>query len=228
MPPFPILPPGWNKALSPELSKPYFSQILSFLQEERSHFTIYPPEDLIFHAFHKTDFEQVRVVLLGQDPYHGPQQAHGLSFSVPRGVKPPPSLKNLFKELKNDLGIEPPSHGSLEKWAEQGVLLLNTLLTVREGKAASHANQGWEVFTDQVLSLLWEQKRALIFLLWGSVAQKRVAKIFGANEGIHRIFSAPHPSPLSAFKGFFGSAPFSKINKELTRWGEEPINWGLL
>jgi uracil-DNA glycosylase len=219
-----FLPQGWHKELKDELSQPYFLQLVSFLQKERALYTIYPPKGLVFNAFYKTDFDQVRVVILGQDPYHGPNQAHGLAFSVPQGITFPPSLRNIFKELRDDLGIEIPTHGCLESWAQQGVLLLNTLLTVREGQPGSHANKGWEQFTDRCLSLLWQQERPVIFVLWGSMAQNKVARIFQPKRVMHTILSAPHPSPLSASRGFFGSAPFSKINKELTKRGN-PIDW---
>src|SRR6185503_10350304 len=201
-----FLPPGWLKALESELSQTYFLRLLSFLRQERTLYTIYPPKGLVFNALYKTDFTQVRVVILGQDPYHGPQQAHGLAFSVPKGVEPPPSLKNIFRELKNDLGIEPPSHGCLESWAEQGVLLLNTLLTVREGQPSSHANRGWEQFTDRCLSLLWHQERPIVFVLWGAMAQGKATRILQPQNALHTILLAPHPSPLSASRGFFGSA----------------------
>lgn len=222
-----MLPPSWQNVLAEEINKPYFLDLCSFLKKEYSLHEIYPPKQFVFNAFHKTPFDKVRVVLLGQDPYHGPSQAHGLSFSVPKGVHPPPSLQNIFKELKSDLGIPIPSHGCLEPWAEQGILLLNTILTVRSGEAASHANQGWELFTERCLALLWAEKRPIIFLLWGKIAQERGKMIFQTPNSVHKILLAPHPSPFSASRGFFGSKPFSKINEELTKLKMNPIDWRL-
>lgn len=213
----------WQKLLSSELEKPYMSDLWDFLQQEReSGKVIYPSNDDIFAALNLTPFNQVKVVILGQDPYHGPNQAHGLSFSVKPGVKIPPSLVNIFKELKEDMGIEAPQNGMLNNWAEQGVLLLNNVLTVEDGKAGSHHLMGWEKFTDKIIEVLNEKKENLVFILWGSPAQKKAAKV---DESKHFILKSVHPSPLSSYRGFFGSKPFSKTNEFLTSKNITPIQW---
>jgi len=185
---------------------------------------LFPAGNLIFHAFNRTPFHKVKVVILGQDPYHGPGQAHGLCFSVPPGIAKPPSLVNIFKELAQDLAIENKAHGCLESWAEQGVLLLNSVLTVEQGKAASHQGKGWEQFTDRVIEILSTKRSGLVFLLWGSYAQKKGAVI---DKKKHLVLSSPHPSPLSAHRGFFGNGHFSKTNEHLKQQGLSPINWAL-
>lgn len=218
-------PTSWKEVLGEERKKPYFQELLRFVEEERkSGKTIYPPNSLVFHALQATPFKDVKVVVLGQDPYHGPGQAHGLCFSVQAGVPAPPSLQNIFKEIQDDLGFPPPNHGCLEKWARQGVLLLNAVLTVQGGKAGSHANRGWEHFTDRVVEVLNTNREGLVFLLWGSYAQKKGAII---DRRRHTVLSSPHPSPLSAHRGFFGCRHFSKANEALQSNGSEPINWNL-
>ena len=213
----------WHKLLSSELEKPYMSELWDFLQQERkSGKVIYPVNDDIFAALNLTPFDQVKVVILGQDPYHGPNQAHGLSFSVKPGVKIPPSLVNIFKELKEDMGIEAPQNGMLKSWAEQGVLLLNNVLTVEDGKAGSHHLKGWEKFTDKIIEVLNEKKENLVFILWGSPAQKKAAKV---DETKHFVLKSVHPSPLSSYRGFFGSKPFSKTNEFLKSKKITPIHW---
>lgn len=213
----------WHKLLSSELEKPYMSELWDFLQQERkSGKVIYPVNDDIFAALNLTPFDQVKVVILGQDPYHGPNQAHGLSFSVKPGVKIPPSLVNIFKELKTDMGIEAPQDGMLKSWAEQGVLLLNNVLTVEDGKAGSHHLKGWEKFTDKIIEVLNEKKENLVFILWGSPAQKKAAKV---DETKHFVLKSVHPSPLSSYRGFFGSKPFSKTNEFLKSKKITPIHW---
>ena len=200
-------------------------QLSSFLRSAKSSGTkIYPRGDQIFNAFAMTPFENVKVVILGQDPYHGDNQAHGLSFSVPHGMPQPPSLKNIFKELQSDLGIAPPPHGNLESWAKAGVFLLNSCLTVTQGQAASHSGIGWERFTDAVIDQLNNNKKHLVFILWGREARKKGAKIDRTN---HLVIESAHPSPLSAHNGFFGSAPFSKSNSYLIQNGIPPVNWDL-
>lgn len=217
--------PKWQSHLQSEFSKPYFLELQQFLQAEKNKAEIiYPPEPLWFNALNKTVFDKVKVVILGQDPYHGEGQAHGLSFSVPLGIRPPPSLVNIFKELKSDLGLPIPSHGNLEKWSERGVLLLNACLTVRAGHAGSHHGKGWEQFTDAIIEILNQKKAQLIFLLWGSPAQKKGALI---NALKHTILTAPHPSPLSAYRGFLGCKHFSKANSLLIAAGHEAIDWKL-
>ncbi len=220
-----VLEPSWQKVLSEELKKPYVEQLASFIEQERAkNVPIYPPKELVFNALSQTPFEKVRVVLVGQDPYHRPGQAHGLCFSVPEGIKPPPSLKNIFKELKQDLGIPTPSHGSLLKWAKQGVLLLNATLTVREGSPLSHHKRGWETFTDAIIQSLAQKNEPIIFVLWGNNASKKCARIPELLQNTHHtILTAAHPSPLSAYNGFLGCGHFSKINKVL----KEPIDWRL-
>lgn len=212
----------WLEQVECEFEKTYFQRLQSFLDEEYKHRTIYPNREDIFNALQLTPFHKVKVVLLGQDPYHGPGQAHGLSFSVQRGVKIPPSLRNIFKELHDDLGIPIPEHGYLKSWAEQGVLLLNTVLTVRAGEANSHQGKGWETFTDHIISCLNTREEPVIFLLWGKPAEKKRALI---DESRHVILSTSHPSPLSAHRGFFGSKPFSNVNRILKEWNKEPIDW---
>lgn len=218
-------PPTWKSVLQGEREAPYFCAIMSFLESERQQGkTIYPPQSDIFNSLQYTPFESVKVVIIGQDPYHGPNQAHGLCFSVREGVQPPPSLVNIFKELKSDLGIAIPSHGYLEKWARQGVLLLNAVLTVEAGKPQSHANAGWEVFTDKIISELNTRAEGLVFLLWGAQAQKKGAVIDPVR---HFVLKAPHPSPFSADKGFFGCKHFSKANAILKSLGKDPVDWAL-
>lgn len=216
----------WQTILTDELEKPYYQALQEFVTHEYATQTIYPPIEEVMTAFSKTAYQDVKVVLLGQDPYHGPNQAHGLSFSVKPGIPHPPSLRNMLKELQDDVGCPIPQHGTLTKWAEQGVLLLNTVLTVRAGQANSHQGQGWEQFTDAVIEKLAARRQPIIFVLWGKPAQRKKGLIQKyANP--HVIFEAPHPSPLSAYRGFFGSKPYSKINAQLEAWGEQPIDWSL-
>ncbi len=215
------IPHSWRSVLRDEIAQPYFVDLFIWLQNERTQFSIFPPEELVFSALSLTPPEQVRVVILGQDPYHGSGQAHGLSFSVQRGVRVPPSLRNIYAELQSDLGIEAPLHGNLESWAHQGVLLLNTTLTVREGDAGSHAGHGWEKFTDAIISVLGSQQSHVVFVLWGSHAQKKSGLI----QPQHTILTSAHPSPLSAHRGFWGSRPFSQINQALTAHGQPPVTW---
>jgi uracil-DNA glycosylase len=217
------LPPSWKAVLADELKKPYFKELRQFVDAERARSTVYPPEGDVFNAFKLTPYDQVRVLLLGQDPYHGEGQAQGLCFSVPPGVRRPPSLGNIFKELHDDLGCPVPSSGSLVPWAERGVMLLNAVLTVRAHKAASHANHGWETFTDAVIRALNDRERPVVFMLWGAYAQEKADLI---DTKRHRIVTAPHPSPLSS-RQFLGSKPFSAANKALKKLGEEPIDWQL-
>ena len=215
----------WQSLLGKEKKQPYFQAILEYIKKERAAGKIiYPKQSDIFNAFKLTPFEQARVVLLGQDPYHGPHQAHGLAFSVPSGITPPPSLQNIFKELKSDLDLPIPAHGCLEHWAKQGVLLLNTFLTVQAGAPGSHASIGWEQFTDTVIKMLSDEKEGLIFLLWGAHAERK-GRIVDASK--HTLLIAPHPSPLSAHRGFFGCRAFSKINRILKTKGKKEINWQL-
>ena len=214
---------SWKELLGSELKKTYMSDLRTFLvQEEKAQKTVYPQSQDIFAALNLTPFDQVKVVILGQDPYHGPNQAHGLCFSVKPGVKIPPSLVNIFKELKDDLGITPPIHGCLDAWGKQGVLLLNNVLTVEDGKAGSHHLKGWEQFTDKIIELLNEKKENLVFILWGSPAQKKAQKV---DSKKHFIIKSVHPSPLSSYRGFFGSKPFSQTNTYLNSKGIKPINW---
>lgn len=214
----------WRDVLSAELAKDYIIELNDFLNYEIKNFQIFPPPNSIFSAFNLTSFEKVKVVILGQDPYHGKGQAHGLCFSVPDGVKRPPSLKNIFKELQSDIGMDIPANGNLEEWAKQGVLLLNTTLTVRESKPLSHNQKGWEHFTDTVISILSREKEGLIFLLWGKHAQTKEALI---DDKKHFILKAAHPSPLSAYNGFFGCCHFSKTNILLKNQSLPEINWKL-
>jgi uracil-DNA glycosylase len=214
---------GWKKILSNEFSKPYFQQAVTFIKTEKAQGkTVYPPGALIFNAFNTTPFEKVKVVLLGQDPYHGYGQAHGLSFSVPDGVAPPPSLINIFKELHSDIGMPLPKTGNLTKWATQGVMLLNAVLTVRANEAASHAKIGWMEFTNSVISKISEEKEGVVFLLWGKFAQEKQVLI---DETKHLVLKAAHPSPLSAHNGFFGCKHFSKTNNYLSKNGFDSIDW---
>lgn len=218
--------PSWKAVLKEEFKKPYFKQIVTFLSAEKANGKqIYPPGSLIFNAFNQTPFDKVSVVIIGQDPYHGPNQAHGLSFSVPKGIKPPPSLANIFKELKSDIGIEMPIlFGDLTKWANQGVLLLNAALTVQEGQPFSHALYGWATFTDEVIKKISDNKENVVFLLWGKFAQQKQALI---DENKHFVLTAAHPSPFSADKGFFGCKHFSKTNQLLMQQQLPPIDWKL-
>ena len=216
-------PLTWRDVLGKERGKRYFSDLLGFIENERaSGKTIYPKNEEVFQALSLTPFEDVKVVILGQDPYHGPNQAHGLCFSVQPGVKAPPSLENIFKELREDLGIERPSDGYLGGWAKQGVLLLNSVLTVQGGAAGSHGNKGWESFTDKIIAELNSRREGVVFLLWGSYAQKKGAII---DQSKHTVLQAPHPSPLSAHRGFFGCKHFSAANAALKERGETPIEW---
>jgi uracil-DNA glycosylase len=220
----PVIEAGWKEVLHEEFDKLYFSELKAFLLEEKQKFRIYPPGKLIFNAFDHTPFEKVKVVLLGQDPYHGPGQAHGLCFSVPEGVSKPPSLVNILKELQDDLGISISRNGNLTKWADQGVLLLNATLTVRENQAGSHQNHGWETFTDAAITQLSLKRRGLVFVLWGNYA---IAKKSMIDVSKHFILSSVHPSPLSAHRGFFGCRHFSQINNLLRQNGVEEIDWRL-
>lgn len=216
---------GWQKALASELKAPYFKSVSAFVADERrAAKAIYPAADQVFAALERTPLAAVRVVILGQDPYHGPGQAHGLSFSVPPGTPLPPSLRNIFKELAADLGIPPARHGDLGYWADQGVLLLNSVLTVEGERAGSHAGKGWEEFTDKILATLSAERDGLVFLLWGAYAQKKGKLI---DEKRHLVLTSAHPSPLSAHRGFLGSRPFSKINAYLEAHGKPPIDWRL-
>lgn len=220
----PQLHPSWLIHLQSEFQQPYMQQLREFLLAQKQlGKIIYPPGKLIFNALNTTPLEQVKVVILGQDPYHGPGQAHGLSFSVPDGVKPPPSLVNIFKEIKQDLGIQ--NHtGNLSQWAEQGVLLLNSVLTVEQGQAASHRDKGWERFTDRIIEVVNEQCDHVVFMLWGSYAQRKGQQI---DPQKHLLLKAPHPSPLSAHRGFFGCQHFSKCNDYLQKTRQMTVNWGL-
>lgn len=212
----------WKEALMPEFSKDYFIRLTDFVRKEYHETTVYPPGKLIFNAFNLCPFDKVKVVIIGQDPYHGPGQAHGLCFSVNDGVQPPPSLVNIFKEINNDLGKPIPQSGNLTRWAEQGVLLLNATLTVRAHQAGSHQRQGWEEFTDAVIRKLAEKKSNLVFILWGSYAQKKGAFI---DRNKHLVLTSVHPSPLSAHNGFFGNHHFSLANDYLVKNGKTAIDW---
>lgn len=218
----PVIDPQWGEVLREEFAKPYFAGLKEFLVEERKKYRVFPPGSLIFNAFNQTPFQQTRVVLIGQDPYHGAGQAHGLCFSVPPGVPPPPSLINIFKEIERDLKIPRPAHGNLTTWANQGVLLLNATLTVRENQAGSHQGKGWERFTDAAIMQLSALKSGLIFVLWGNYA---IAKRSLIDESRHFILTAPHPSPLSANRGFIGCGHFSRINELLAGMGGKPVEW---
>ena len=225
---------SWKKALKEEFTKPYFKELATFVREEYKKGTVYPPAKFVFRAFDLTSFDKVKVVILGQDPYHGPGQAHGLCFSVPEGISAPPSLQNIYKEIESDLGLRHPvsksgllgdglaKSGNLEHWAEQGVLLLNATLTVRARQAGSHQHKGWEQFTDAVIKTLSNKREHLVFILWGRYARERRKLIDGTR---HLILESVHPSPLAAYGGFFGSKPFSKTNAYLKKYGELPIQW---
>jgi len=215
---------SWKKLLSNEFNLPYFKKLIAFVNEEQNNKIVYPSVLNIFSAFNSTPFEKIKVVILGQDPYHGRGQAHGLAFSVPGGISLPPSLRNIFQEYNNDLGYESPTSGDLTKWAEEGVFLLNTVLTVRAGEAHSHKGKGWEIFTDTVIKLISDKKKDVVFILWGKPAQEKSKLI---DESKHFILKAPHPSPLSSYRGFFGSKPFSKTNAYLKEHGIKEIHWKL-
>jgi uracil-DNA glycosylase len=216
---------SWKKALGPELDGKHMKDLEKFLASEyKKKKNIYPKQEEVLGAFDSTPFNKVRVVIIGQDPYHGENQAHGMCFSVKKGIKPPPSLKNIYKELVTDIGFSIPDHGFLESWANQGVLLLNSVLTVEEALAGSHQKKGWEEFTDSVIKTLNDKKENLVFILWGAPAQKKAMEV---DEKKHFILRSPHPSPLAAYRGFFGSRPFSKTNKFLQSIGSKPINWSL-
>lgn len=220
---------SWKAPLAGEFAAPYMGELRSFLLAERAAGKrIFPPARLWFHALDATPLDRVRVVILGQDPYHGPGQAHGLCFSVRSGVRPPPSLVNIYKEMESDLGIARAGHGHLESWAKQGVLLLNSVLTVQAHQAASHRGRGWEQFTDAIVRLIAAKQDPVVFMLWGSYAQKKAAFVEGRQQGgRHCVLKAPHPSPLSAHNGFFGCRHFSKANAFLNSVGREPIDWAL-
>ena len=220
----PRIEESWKNNLTDEFSQSYFLTLKQFLVEEKKQYTLYPPGSQIFAAFDKTPYDSVKVVILGQDPYHGSGQAHGLCFSVPPGIKAPPSLVNIFKEIQNDLGISMPSHGNLSSWADQGILLLNATLTVRANQPGSHQNKGWETFTDSVIKNLSDHREGIIFLLWGKFAQAKEDLI---DSSKHHILKAAHPSPYSANAGFFGCRHFSKTNQILKEQGKEEINWAL-
>lgn len=213
---------SWQKILQEEFEKPYFKNLVSFVKDEYTSQKVYPPGNQIFNAFEHCPFDKVKVVILGQDPYHGPNQANGLAFSVKDGVRIPPSLINIFKEIKNDLGKDLPATGNLERWADQGVLLLNATLTVRAGDAGSHQKKGWEEFTDAVVRKVNDLKEGVVFMLWGAYAQKKGAFI---DERKHLVLKAAHPSPFAADRGFFGTHHFSKANEYLKQQGKEPIAW---
>lgn len=212
----------WDEVLKEELGKPYFKELMNWLDGEYEEHTVYPPREFLFQALKLTSYEDTKAVVLGQDPYHGPGQAHGLSFSVLPGVRIPPSLHNMYKELATDLDCPAPTTGTLTPWAQQGVLLLNTVLTVRDGQPGSHQGKGWERFTDAVIEALNRRERPVVFVLWGSHAQKKGQMI---DTTRHEIIASAHPSPLAARRGFFGSRPFSRVNLFLEQQGEAPIDW---
>ncbi|MGE4159443.1 MAG: uracil-DNA glycosylase [Planctomycetota bacterium] len=222
--PPPKLHPSWLAVLGDEFEKPHMASLRDFLRKEMAAHTVYPPGAKMFAALNETPFDTVRVVILGQDPYHGPGQAMGLCFSVPRGVEPPPSLQNIFAELRKDLGMPSPPHGDLTSWARQGVLLLNSVLSVRASTPGAHAAKGWELFTDRIVAELNARKEGLVFVLWGAYAAKKAAQVDGRR---HLILKAPHPSPLSAYRGFIGCGHFSAINRHLEKRNETPIDWSL-
>lgn len=213
---------SWQEVLQTEFDKPYFENLVGFVKQEYASNTIFPPAGQIFNAFNTCPFNNIKVVILGQDPYHGPGQAHGLCFSVNDGIQFPPSLQNIFKEITSDLGIPAPKTGNLTRWAEQGVLLLNATLTVRASQAGSHQGKGWEEFTDAVIKTISEKAENVVFILWGSYAIKKKSLI---NASKHCILTAPHPSPLSSYRGFFGCKHFSQTNTYLTSKGKTPIEW---
>lgn len=213
---------SWKKLLAPEFEKPYFQELAKFVRSEYQNTTVYPPPKFIFNALDSVPVNKVKVVILGQDPYHGEGQAHGLSFSVPDGIPLPPSLQNIYKEINSDLGVKKNKSGNLEQWASQGVLLLNATLTVRANQAGSHQNKGWEVFTDAIIHLLAKDKNNLVFILWGNYAQKK-GLFIDINK--HLVLKSAHPSPLSAYNGFFGSKPFSQSNSYLITHNQTPIDW---
>jgi uracil-DNA glycosylase len=212
----------WNPVLRGEFEQPYWNELQRFVADERAHHTVYPPAEDVFAALHRTPRSEVKVLILGQDPYHGPRQAHGLCFSVRPGVQVPPSLQNIFKELESDLGIAAPNHGCLDAWADQGVLLLNATLTVRAHQAASHQGHGWETFTDQVIRSVNDKDDRVVFLLWGASARRKKALV---DTTRHVVIESPHPSPLSAHRGFLGSKPFSRTNEALVAAGRDPVDW---
>ncbi|WP_310829508.1 uracil-DNA glycosylase [Paenibacillus pedocola] len=214
----------WDEVLQQETEKPYFQELLNTLDAEYGEYTVYPPKDLLFSALKLTPYSKTRVVILGQDPYHGAGQAHGLSFSVKPGVRIPPSLRNIYQELHNDTGVTAPNHGSLLHWAEEGVLMLNTVLTVREGQPNSHKGLGWETFTGAIMEKLNERTEPVVFILWGSHAQQKGANI---DRSRHKIIQSPHPSPFSAHRGFLGSRPFSQANQFLESHGLKGIDWSI-
>jgi uracil-DNA glycosylase len=214
----------WNPVLRGEFTKPYWPELRAFVAAERARHTVYPPPQEEFAALHLTPYAETRVLILGQDPYHGPRQAHGLCFSVRRGIAIPPSLASIHTELRDDLGFEPPDHGNLEPWAHQGVLLLNATLTVRAGQAASHQGRGWETFTDEVIRTVSAKDHPVVFILWGAYARRKRALV---DTSRHTIIESAHPSPLSAHNGFFGSRPFSRANEALIAAGLDPVDWRL-
>jgi uracil-DNA glycosylase len=218
------LPPDWAEVLAAELAAPWFAELSAFVAAERARGVVHPPEDQVYSAFELTPLSRVKVVVMGQDPYHGPGQAHGLALSVPPGVPPPPSLANMLKEARDDVGLELPCDGCLVPWARQGVLLLNAVLTVRAGEAGSHQGKGWERFTDAAVRAVAARERPSVFVLWGNQARKKARLVDAAR---HRVIEGVHPSPLSAWGGFFGSRPYSRINAALVELGHEPIDWRL-
>ena len=215
----------WDIMLQDEFDRPYFKRLENFLTEERARYEIYPPQKDVFNALRYSSFQDTKVVILGQDPYHEPGQAHGLCFSVNKGVTIPPSLVNIYKEIENDLGIKMPGHGYLADWAKQGVLLLNTVLTVRRGQANSHKGKGWEIFTDRIVEIVNQRQKPMVFILWGANAKSKTELITNKE---HMVITGAHPSPLSAWKGFFGGRYFSKANRYLEITGQEPVDWGIL
>jgi len=215
---------SWKQALIDEIARPYFRELARFLKAERREHVVFPPPGQVFEALRVTPFDETKVLILGQDPYHNVGQAHGLSFSVPQGVKPPPSLSNIYRELEEDLGIKPPGHGDLTAWAKRGVLLLNAVLTVRAHQPGSHREQGWERFTDAVIRALSGRQEPVVFVLWGRYARNKKDLVEGPQ---HAVIESPHPSPMSASSGFFGSRPFSRVNEALVQASREPIDWQL-